>query len=986
MGPTGAGKSTLIKHITGSKDITIGHDLQSCTSELSITRASIVGGGTTTNVVLIDTPGFDDTNKSDLQIFQLISAWLERTFLQQIPISGVVYLHRISDNRMGGTALRNLSIFQDLCGKESFKRVILATSMWDDVEEDIRKSRMEDLKNVYWKPMIDLEATVIEFDITKASPVDILWPIIQKASDVGPLQLQSELTDLHKDLPDTEAGRQMYNKLESLLEKQKDTMSKLRADVSKAGSKQMKEVLQKELEDLTRQIQGVMIDLEYMKVPLPIRFLRFMRQALNGISHTSDILSMLPPRSDIPPLFFIEPIMHVPPLRVGHYDIDDIDLDIHHGRRQTYIPYTVLNYTEENDPNLDPGASLLPHHTTSTIRPSQGFGRYLTPTPWLKDFWRSRPSPALRSHRSPVLSSICIPRHFVISRRILSKVIQLCMIASLLLLTAVVIYGGVPETYGYLRKKDTQLWNLWSSRTGTVAGRANGVESLHAGQVGRLADTATNDTEKEMYMRFPNHVWGRGFNNVLQEALFTSYLAYVVNRTYVFEDYTWSHLPLPYTIYDFTLRPTTIPMNAFLGGPIVGQPFPSINENQLADTMAVSADYFESVCRDDDIVVVEYDYPSGSHGSNVVADVKGPREGLDAAEIADWWVWRMRRDDVRGKRCIVVSERKRKVFDHIFFGSKKVLPLFSALREAPMLKFFQWSTVVRHAVDTVAGKLMEIHSADSSPSANDKEDVKVVPWSYFPFRALWSGTPGPAEMSITRTMSPLAPGPVPGLVAIHLRRGDYKSHCSYLARHEATYMGFNQFDGALDRFEPWGDDAGDDDVPGNPHTRGHPGINDHSDVDSNYARSDYDDDDDDKDTDDIRKAMVQHYMRHCLPSIPRIVKRLRRIRADHASMIDSSSSSSHPLTHLYILSNAWPSYLSSLRDALKGDGWTDVWSTADFEGNLNKKEKGVGVAIDMALAAEKAEVFVGNGFSSLSSNIVMLRLAAGFNASTNRFI
>jgi len=38
------------------------------------------------------------------------------------------------------------------------------------------------------------------------------------------------------------------------------------------------------------------------------------------------------------------------------------------------------------------------------------------------------------------------------------------------------------------------------------------------------------------------------------------------------------------------------------------------------------------------------------------------------------------------------------------------------------------------------------------------------------------------------------------------------------------------------------------------------------------------------------------------------------------------------------------------------------------------------------LAVDKAEVFVGNGFSSLSANVVMLRMAKGLPVNSNRFL
>lgn len=50
----------------------------------------------------------------------------------------------------------------------------------------------------------------------------------------------------------------------------------------------------------------------------------------------------------------------------------------------------------------------------------------------------------------------------------------------------------------------------------------------------------------------------------------TAQLAHLSNRAYVFEDYVWSKKPFPYTLYDFTLRPTRIPINAFVSGFIGG--------------------------------------------------------------------------------------------------------------------------------------------------------------------------------------------------------------------------------------------------------------------------------------------------------------------------------------------------------------------------------------------------------------------------------
>jgi hypothetical protein len=52
--------------------------------------------------------------------------------------------------------------------------------------------------------------------------------------------------------------------------------------------------------------------------------------------------------------------------------------------------------------------------------------------------------------------------------------------------------------------------------------------------------------------------------------LLTAQLAHLSDRAYVFEDYVWSKLPFPYTLYDYSLRPTRIPINAFVSGFMAG--------------------------------------------------------------------------------------------------------------------------------------------------------------------------------------------------------------------------------------------------------------------------------------------------------------------------------------------------------------------------------------------------------------------------------
>jgi predicted GTPase len=54
--------------------------LKSCTDDISVIRFSIPEI-LDANVCLVDTPGFDDTNRSDVDIFKKISDWLNDTYV-----------------------------------------------------------------------------------------------------------------------------------------------------------------------------------------------------------------------------------------------------------------------------------------------------------------------------------------------------------------------------------------------------------------------------------------------------------------------------------------------------------------------------------------------------------------------------------------------------------------------------------------------------------------------------------------------------------------------------------------------------------------------------------------------------------------------------------------------------------------------------------------------------------------------------------------
>jgi hypothetical protein len=78
------------------------------------------------------------------------------TYKEGIHLSGIIYLHRISDLRMQGSVKKNLLIFKKLCGDDVLKNVILATIMWDRVSkhDGVAREREHKSTSEFWGWML----------------------------------------------------------------------------------------------------------------------------------------------------------------------------------------------------------------------------------------------------------------------------------------------------------------------------------------------------------------------------------------------------------------------------------------------------------------------------------------------------------------------------------------------------------------------------------------------------------------------------------------------------------------------------------------------------------------------------------------------------------------------------------------------------------------------------------------------------------------
>ncbi|KAL8987464.1 MAG: hypothetical protein Q9177_003323 [Variospora cf. flavescens] len=161
-------------------------------------------------VRLIDTPGFDDSKRSDIDVltdlaFHLASAYQTNP---KILLSGIIYLHPIDQPKLAGTARKNLAMFKLLCGDESLQSVVLATTMWRDEIQADATQRVTQLESTpeYWGRMIEHGSSVFRHDNTPGSALRIIDHIIARRERIV-LSIQKQMVDEHRTIDQTSAGQ-----------------------------------------------------------------------------------------------------------------------------------------------------------------------------------------------------------------------------------------------------------------------------------------------------------------------------------------------------------------------------------------------------------------------------------------------------------------------------------------------------------------------------------------------------------------------------------------------------------------------------------------------------------------------------------------------------------------------------------------------------------------------------------------------------------
>lgn len=201
-------------------------------------------------VHLIDTPGFDDTHRTEISVLQELAAWLSAAYQPSVPelgflLSGIIYCHSINRPRWDGASTRSLRLLQAISGRDNYDAITFATTFWDVADHDRAIELEVQLKGSAEKfgSMLQTRPSSSYFRVnaSKGSVAEIIASIVKRNRKFV-LQIQRELAKPSTTLLDTSAGKVA----ERLWE---DDIESLQASINDVKTQMRKNAMDSSLKD-----------------------------------------------------------------------------------------------------------------------------------------------------------------------------------------------------------------------------------------------------------------------------------------------------------------------------------------------------------------------------------------------------------------------------------------------------------------------------------------------------------------------------------------------------------------------------------------------------------------------------------------------------------------------------------------------------------------------------------------------------------------
>ncbi len=213
-------------------------------------------------------------------------------YKNKVELTGLVYLHRITDNRMGGSLVKYLNVFHKLCGQPSLDRVVLVSTMWHEVRSNEAREKAEarhkELKTRFWEPLIKAGSRC---DCLESASRQEAWRIIDeliecslaKRSDV---RLQREIVREEKPLARTEAGQELVPAAQKKISELAESYERLSSEIEKLKriDPALAEELKKEQQDIYKLLNKERAIAEKYKIPFTERIRKAFRKLFGKVS------------------------------------------------------------------------------------------------------------------------------------------------------------------------------------------------------------------------------------------------------------------------------------------------------------------------------------------------------------------------------------------------------------------------------------------------------------------------------------------------------------------------------------------------------------------------------------------------------------------------------------------------------------------------------------------------------------------------------
>jgi len=183
---------------------------------------------------------------------------------RKVYVTGVLFLHRISNEEFSQTADRISNMLKNLCGDDAMNHLTLCTTMWDMVPEEAGLNRFDELcRTGAWNKMISTGAGTAMISCkssnAKAEAEEIVTALIDSVDPVE-VTIQDEMVNKKLRVVLTSAGRVLDEHLHALQADGERELQNLRERLRQEGEvnagkvQEMIRVREREIAGLKRQL------------------------------------------------------------------------------------------------------------------------------------------------------------------------------------------------------------------------------------------------------------------------------------------------------------------------------------------------------------------------------------------------------------------------------------------------------------------------------------------------------------------------------------------------------------------------------------------------------------------------------------------------------------------------------------------------------------------------------------------------------------